>query len=230
MENLNASPAVEQSEPLHTAPVTQDQPTAAAASVASVASMDENAHAEAAELPQSDASAPASSTPDHPFSPTPTFDNPLAQVCDVEDCFLSEIGHRILVKAAQFISERAQETISSVLREDNGEPHDHELARMVDEGGPCPERSLQPGFYRRPQASSHEQAAAGLSQEAKDQLRSIADQFETAAAEAEVKGDTPNFEDRLVALEKDLANLRKITEYHGLRGPDDIIQLSQPQA
>lgn len=178
--------------------------------------------------------------PDHPFKFEPSLTNPLGQMCavdgcpfteiahplaqkgDVEDC-LSEAGHRALEQAVQFVSEHAQETISSVLREDasdNGEPHEDELARMVDEGGPCPESSrIAPGFYRRPQASGGSEKPTGLSEETKDKLRHLADQFENAAAEAEVKGDTPSFEKRLADLEEGLAELRLIASHHGLRGP-----------
>jgi hypothetical protein len=209
MENLNATPAVEQSEPVSQAA------TAAATSVVPVASTDENAKAEAAELLQSDASAPAT----------------------------------------EYLS-------IYILQDDNSEAHEHELARMVDEGGPCPERTLKPGaenfyralrgeaaiedvFYRRGNrvVADHpfksfptsgdpfaqichvegckfsDSGHPGLSEEAKGQLRTIVDEFENVAAEAEVKGDTQSFEERLAKVEEDLAQLRKITEHHGLRGP-----------
>jgi hypothetical protein len=223
MENLNAAPAVEQSEPLHGAPVSQAEP-AAATSVAPVASTDENAQAEAAELSQS-AGAEAAD-----------------QGCDIEDCSLAEAGHRIVNEAVQEISDRAERTVASVLREDapdNGDPHEHELERMVDEGGPCPEKPrvvfskelLKTAQANMPIASrkwaNHpfqssptpaDPCAENCSVEG-CQLSELAHPDGKIIPLPADEGDTPNFEERLVALEKGLAELRKITEHHGLRGP-----------
>jgi hypothetical protein len=194
MENLNAPPAVEQSEPVSQAA------TAAATSVVPVASTDENAQAEAAELPQSDASAPAEAL----------------------------AGHRAFNEAVQFLSEDAS---------DNGEAHEHELARMVDEGGPCPERTLQPGFYRvvdhpfqsfptpeDPLAQRCHVEGCKLSYIGHPDTSGAESFYRALRGEAaieDVDASKPSLQDRVEKLEAEVAQLRKITEHHGLRGPQD---------
>lgn len=118
---------------------------------------------------------------------------------------------------------------ASVPANDDLHVHDHELERMTDEGGSCPDKNFYRPLLRnpvvrsqvrlRPPQTSGPEEAAVLSEGTKDRLRSIADQFDSALAEAEVLGDTPSFEDRLATLEKELVQVRAIIEHHGLRGP-----------
>jgi hypothetical protein len=230
MGNLNAAPAIEQSEPLHGAPVSQAEP-AAAISVAPVASTDENAQAEAAaELPQSDASAPA------------------------KPSLIQQMSERLAGAEAQPFDPSPVIAFAP----DTGDPHEHELARMVDEGGPCPEKfskevlgtfaigiamadhpfqsfptpedpvaqrchveGCQFSDIGHPDTDVQvliREVIPSTSGKVNEQITRFAP---GKIIPVEIADDLlkPSLEDRVAKLEADVAQLRKITEHHGLRGP-----------
>jgi hypothetical protein len=247
MEN-SATAAVEQSEPI-SQPVAQSEPAVpgsdpAPSSVASVHAVssapDEHAHAEAAELPQPAASAPAMST-----------DTIRLAAEQLTGANVRPLNPSLVITNETPVP--GDPTVPAPA-EDN-EPHPHELERMVDEGGQCPDRFKSLDIVEDTIQNSGERRVALMADHPfvstptpTDPLARICSvpgcKFAdfahpaTDATASPLAGDLPacSLEDRVARMEAELAGirefhaqLRRIIRHHGLREPEGVVLL-EPQA